>query len=243
MATVKLILFDLDDTLVHFDDYWGQSLLEAFRRHEATRDVDVQALNDALWKYHAIYEAKYLNREVTLQEYWTLRLIRALAEFGRTIDMDVADHFNRFHQALSLTFIKPDPATVDLLAGLSRRYRLGIVTNGIRSWQMGKLEASGLLPFFDPELIIISEEAGCEKPDPEIYRRALSAARTDAEHALFVGDSWPNDVVGPGRLGIRAVWFSKRGMQAQPQSNLAGVISRLEELEAYLEPDRIGAEK
>lgn len=71
-------------------------------------------------------------------------------------------------------------------------------------------------------------------PDPEIYMRALSASRTAAAHALFVGDSWANDVVGPGRLGLRAVWFKKRGEQAPPQSNLAGVISKLEELAAYL---------
>jgi putative hydrolase of the HAD superfamily len=99
---------------------------------------------------------------------------------------------------------------------------------------MGKLEASGLLPFFPPELIIVSEDAGYEKPAPEIYMLALSASQTAAEHALFVGDSWSNDVVGPGRLGIRAVWFNKRGEQAPPESNLAGVISKLEELEAYL---------
>jgi phosphoglycolate phosphatase-like HAD superfamily hydrolase len=90
------------------------------------------------------------------------------------------------------------------------------------------------IPYFSPELIVISEEAGHEKPAPEIYMKALSAAGTAAEHALFVGDSWSNDVVGPGRVGLRAVWFNKRGGQAAPQSNLAGVISRLEELEAYL---------
>jgi len=235
MPPVRLILFDLDDTLVHFDDYWAQSLMEAFRRHPVTRTLDARALFDAVWKYNAIFEAKYLNREITLREYWIFRLIRAVAEFGRRIDVEDSDHFNQFHQKLSLSFIKPDPATIDLLARLSRRYRLGIVTNGTASWQMGKLEASGLLPFFSPELIIISEEAGHEKPAPEIYQRALTAAQTAAEHALFVGDSWSNDVVGPGRLGIRAVWFNKRGGQAPPQSDhLAGVISRLEELEAYL---------
>jgi FMN phosphatase YigB (HAD superfamily) len=234
MAPVKLILFDLDDTLVHFDDYWGQSLLEAFRRYPATRDLDAQALYDATWKHNAVYEAKYHRQEITLRDYWNFRLIRTLAEFGREIEVGDADRFNRMHQTLSLAFIKPDPATIDLFAKWSRRYRLGIVTNGTTSWQMGKLEASGLLPYFSPELIVISEQAGFEKPAPEIYAQALAAAGTAEEHALFVGDSWSNDVVGPGRLGIRAVWFNKRGGQAQPQSNLAGVISRLEELEAYL---------
>jgi len=234
MEPVKLILFDLDDTLVHFDDYWGQSLVEAFRRHEATRDLDAEALFEAVRKHNAVFEAKYLKKEITLRDYWTFTLIHALADFGRAIDAGVAHQFHQFHHTLSLSFIKPDPKTVDLLARWSRRYRLGIVTNGTTGWQMGKLEASGLLRFFPREHIIISEEAGCEKPAPEIYQRALSASQTAAEHALFVGDSWSNDVVGPGRLGIRAVWFNRKGEQVPPQSNLAGVISRLEELEAYL---------
>jgi len=232
---VKLILFDLDDTLVHFDEYWAQSLMEAFRLHEATRDLDARALFDVSWKHNAVYEAMYHNREITLRDYWNFRLIRALAEFGREIGVDDADRFNRFHQTLSLSFIKPDPTVVGLLSRWSRRCRLGIVTNGTTDWQMGKLEASGLLPFFSRELIIISEEAGFEKPDPEIYRLALSASRTATEHALFVGDSWSNDVEGPGQLGIRAVWFNKWGKPIPPQpGNLAGVISRLEDLEAYL---------
>jgi len=45
MAPVKLILFDLDDTLVHFEDYWAQSMVEAFRRHAATRDLDAEAFD------------------------------------------------------------------------------------------------------------------------------------------------------------------------------------------------------
>jgi len=112
MAPVKLILFDLDDTLVHFDDYWGQSLLEAFRRHAATRDLDAEALFEVVWKHNAVFAAKYHQKEITLRDYWNFRLIRALAEFGRAIDVDGAEHFNQFHQTLSLSFIKPDPATV-----------------------------------------------------------------------------------------------------------------------------------
>jgi len=234
MEPIKLILFDLDDTLVHFEDYWEPSLMEALRQHDATKDLDAQALYGALEKQNAIYEVKYHKQEITLRDFRNFRLIRALSEFGREIDEDVADHFNQLHQTISFSFIKPDPKTIDLLARWSRRYRLGIVTNGTTNWQMIKLKAAGLLSFFPPELIIISEKAGFEKPAPEIYLQALSASQTAAEHALFVGDSWANDVVGPGRLGIRAVWLNKKGEQAPPQSNLAGVISKLEELEAYL---------
>jgi FMN phosphatase YigB (HAD superfamily) len=66
MEPVKLILFDLDDTLVHFDDYWSQSLKEAFRQHPATRDLDAEALFEVVWNHNAVFQAKYHQMEITL---------------------------------------------------------------------------------------------------------------------------------------------------------------------------------
>lgn len=52
MAKTKLILFDLDDTLIHFEDYWKPSLLEAFRKHESSKEFNTNQLFDTLWHYN-----------------------------------------------------------------------------------------------------------------------------------------------------------------------------------------------
>ncbi|RAV14885.1 hypothetical protein DQG23_31130 [Paenibacillus contaminans] len=40
MYPIKLVLFDLDDTLLHFDDYWENSVKDAFRNHFFTSEMN-----------------------------------------------------------------------------------------------------------------------------------------------------------------------------------------------------------
>ena len=55
-----------------------------------------------------------------------------------------------------------------------------------------------------------SEQAGSCKPDPAIYRIALTKAGVEPEQALFVGDSIHHDVEGPAALGMRTAWLAPR---------------------------------
>ena len=55
-----------------------------------------------------------------------------------------------------------------------------------------------------------SESARSCKPDPLIYRLALSKAGVEPERALFVGDSIGHDVSGPAALGMRTAWLAPR---------------------------------
>jgi FMN phosphatase YigB (HAD superfamily) len=64
----KVILFDLDDTLIHFDDYWKLSLLETFRQHDSTKDIGQDKLFEVYWKYNGIFEVEYHNHEISLQQ-------------------------------------------------------------------------------------------------------------------------------------------------------------------------------
>jgi len=55
-----------------------------------------------------------------------------------------------------------------------------------------------------------SESARSCKPDPLIYRLALSKAGAEPELSLFVGDSIGHDVSGPAALGMRTAWLAPR---------------------------------
>jgi FMN phosphatase YigB (HAD superfamily) len=48
MTSKKLIFFDLDDTLIHFEDYWKLSLKETFRRYEFLKDLNPEKLQRSL---------------------------------------------------------------------------------------------------------------------------------------------------------------------------------------------------
>ncbi len=122
-----------------------------------------------------------------------------------------------------------------VLQRLRAGYRLGIISNNY-----GNLAAicrqTGLAEFM--EVLVDSAQVGAVKPDPAIFRRALSQMNVRPEEAVMVGDSLARDIRGARAAGMRAVWLSPRDalppdLAADPH---AAVIRRLAEL-----PERLAS--
>jgi HAD superfamily hydrolase (TIGR01549 family) len=92
-----------------------------------------------------------------------------------------------------------------VLQSLRRRYRLGVVTNGIDRVQRSRLAASGLAPFF--ETIVTSEGCGYAKPDPRIVQVALGALAIAPQHAVYVGDDPAVDGAAAIAADVGFVWM------------------------------------
>lgn len=232
LRTYELILFDLDDTLLYFEDYWEEATKETFRQFSLTQSLEADQLFDVYERYSAYYVEKYHRQEISIQHFRNHRLIRALSEWDIKIDERTAHQFNELYHDISISFMRPNSELVPLLDGLREDYRIGIVSNGTVEVQQAKLKALGVESLFPEGTVIISEAVGCEKPDPRIYAAAQHAFRVPARNTLFVGDSWKNDVEGPIKSGMDAVWLNKDGRGTQPYhpSNLVAVIERLDQL-------------
>jgi putative hydrolase of the HAD superfamily len=96
------------------------------------------------------------------------------------------------------------PSTIaGVVHELARDHRLAVVTNTHHAALVpDHLTAMGLRPAFDA--VITSVEVGWRKPDPRIYAVALATLGIDAGAAVFVGDTYRPDFVGPERAGIAA---------------------------------------
>ncbi len=81
-----------------------------------------------------------------------------------------------------------------------------IVTNGRTLQQTAKLRNAGLDILVDAW--VISEAAGCRKPDKEIFVLAADKAGASLRGAWMIGDSPAADIAGADRLGLRSVWIS-----------------------------------
>lgn len=82
--------------------------------------------------------------------------------------------------------------------------RLGMITNGFTKFQSLNLQALGIHKYIDT--ILISEQEGIKKPQPEIFLRALEKLGVTPEESLYVGDHPENDVLGALNVGMNAVW-------------------------------------
>jgi putative hydrolase of the HAD superfamily len=74
------------------------------------------------------------------------------------------------------------------------------------------LDRAGLLAHLD--YVIDSSEEGVEKPDPEIFRRAVERSGTHPARALYVGDVYSIDVLGARAAGLAACLLDPTGSYA-----------------------------
>ena len=97
-------------------------------------------------------------------------------------------------------FLYPEAPSV--LKTLSEQYRLGIIANqpvGTKA----RLDEYGVGQYFS--LVLSSAEEGVEKPDREIFLRALSLSGCEAADAVMVGDRPDNDILPAKSLGMKTV--------------------------------------
>jgi 2-haloalkanoic acid dehalogenase type II len=106
--------------------------------------------------------------------------------------------------------LQPWPDVVPVLRRLSAGgLRLGIVTNCSR--RLGRIAVGRIDATFD--CVVTAEDAGCYKPDPRIYRRALDELAVTPARCLFVAGS-AYDLFGTAQVGLATYWHDRIGMAA-----------------------------
>jgi FMN phosphatase YigB (HAD superfamily) len=157
------------------------------------------------------------------------RLARGIAEGLGTADAflpgRVAERFcEESRRSLS--------ASGAILERLSRRFRLGVVSNFYGNLAAVCREA-GLDRFLSAA--VDSAAVGCCKPDAAIFRAALDRLGADAAGTVFVGDSLERDMAGARGVGMRHVLVAggsagrTRG-GCCPQDPVVGSLAELESL-------------
>ena len=101
------------------------------------------------------------------------------------------------------------PALTDLKG---RRLILGLISNVDRDITslLSQLGLTSLL-----KVVVTSQDAGFNKPQPEIFREALKQAGTRAAEAIYVGDQYRIDVVGANQVGMKGVLLDRGGYFAE----------------------------
>lgn len=86
------------------------------------------------------------------------------------------------------------------------RLKLGLVSNAVPSTR-DRISKLNLDTYFDT--VVLSGEAGHEKPDPEIFEITLENLALKPEETVHVGDSYYADVEGAHSVGITPVLLDR----------------------------------
>ena len=109
----------------------------------------------------------------------------------------------------------------------ARKHPMAVVTNGSKS-QRDKIEALGASRYF--EAVLVSGEVGIAKPDPRIFRQALSRLNAAPDRSVFVGDSMEHDIAGARNAGMMTVYIRKGKAENADDALCDLVVADLREL-------------
>ena len=222
--TYKFILFDLDHTLLDFDTAEDVALTQLLKE-EGVEDIKAYKdyyvpMNKLLWKDLEL-------KKITKKELVNTRFAKLFAHFGIEKDgVYLAEHYQFYLAQQGQVF----SGAMELLDSLiDRGYELYAATNGITTIQTGRLEQSGIAPFFKE--IFISEQLHTQKPDAAFYEKiGARIPNFNKNHALMIGDSLSADIQGGNNAGIDTIWYNPHHLENHTQAQPTYVVDSYQAL-------------
>ena len=213
MKRYQSLFIDFDDTL--YDTYGNAviALRETFDEFCLARYFpDAQVFYDAYWSANIDLWTQYSKGEIT-RSYLIVERFRRPLSFGQGLEvteslcLEINDRF--------LDYCSSKPGVVEGAHELmdylkSKGYHMHICSNGFHEVQYRKLDACGLRPYFDT--IILSEDAGANKPSKAFFDYALQRAKASPTTTLMIGDNLRTDIAGAKDAGLDTILFNRWGV-------------------------------
>jgi putative hydrolase of the HAD superfamily len=221
----QMIFFDIDGTLIDHASASAAARLSFFDHfHGAvpfTREEFPTRYEEILNKHFD----RFWRGEISIWQQRRERVREIFAAPGMS-DAEADSRYQVFirdYESRTRAFEDAAPC-LHRLAGKS----LGVISNGAREQQIGKLRRAGLLGHFS--VTVFSEDVGLGKPAQSIFLEACRRAGQRPQNCSHIGDNVDADVIPSRALGMRGICLDRSGTLAVESP----VITALTELEKAL---------
>ncbi len=223
----KIVLLDLDNTLIDFNECARHSIINSFKKHgftytEKTFETFITE-NVKIWK-------RLEKGEITKPELRANRWNIILGKLG--IDYDGTIIEEEFENGVALGAYAVEGA-YELLDYLYPKYELYIVSNGFRFVQESRLKIGDFRKYFKD--IFLSEDIGIQKPAKEFFDYCFDKLKhPQKEDVILIGDSLSADITGGLNYGIECIWFNKNCDELPEDIKPTFVVNKLKDIEKIL---------
>ena len=204
--TIRLVTFDLDNTLWHVD-----SVIR--RAEKETRDwIQPRVPNYATYmnaENVASVRAQTLEDNPDIRHDLSALRIHMMSRAFEQCGLERSEADAVAHEAFAVFIRWRNTITfydgaLDTLNTLSRRYQLAALSNG-----NADVRRVGLDSYFS--FAISAADVGSSKPSPEMFLEAMHRAEVLPDHAVHVGDHPIDDIEGANRVGMHSIWVNFDG--------------------------------
>ncbi|CAM3092880.1 YjjG family noncanonical pyrimidine nucleotidase [Streptobacillus ratti] len=196
----KILLFDLDNTLLDFNKSEENALNEFFTEERVENIEEFKSLykieNKKLWEK---LEKNLINSE----ELMDTRFSIVFNHFG--IEKDGKELSEKYTKIIGKQGIEMKGAS-QLLEKLSCKYEIYAATNGFTEIQNSRLNNSSIKKYI--KKVYISQEIGSSKPSKEFFEFIEKDLKFNKKEVLMIGDSLTADVLGANNYSIDSIWFN-----------------------------------
>ncbi|WP_031476294.1 HAD family hydrolase [Agathobaculum desmolans] len=171
---LKVILFDIDNTLLSFNAYAKESMKSGFEKFEIGTYEDrmfsvFNQINTDLWQ---LIEKGKLDFKELQKKRWNM----IFEYLGISAD-GIA--FEKYFQECLFESAIPENGAMELVKYLHSKYILCVASNGPYMQQVNRLKISGMLPYFSD--LFISEEIGSSKPSETFFSTCINRLNAKTE--------------------------------------------------------------
>jgi putative hydrolase of the HAD superfamily len=192
-SEIKVVGFDADDTLWVNETYFREAearFAELFKSYETPNKIDQELFKKEL-------------DNLPVYGYGVKGFMLSMIEMGielsnRTVDPRIIEEIIQIGKDMINKPVELLPGIEEVLAVLSKKYRLILATKGDLLDQERKLEKSGLIKYFHHIEVLSDKKA-------DNYRRLLSHLDIAPESFLMVGNSLRSDILPLLEIGSHAI--------------------------------------
>lgn len=219
----EFLLFDADHTLFDFNKS------EYFALKAALDFYSLPSTDDVIEKYSVI-NVKYwkmLERgEIDKKSLMLARFVEFAKEYGFEDKAEVLSDLYMANLAREAHLFE---GALEMVEKLSKKYRLFIITNGVKSTQDGRFGISPITKYF--EKIFISEVIGAEKPSKVFFDAVENGIDGySREKAIVIGDSLSSDIKGALNAGIDCIWYNPIKKEAPEGWQITHIVESFDEI-------------